>query len=461
MQKKLVVVYTRVSSGSQNLREQKAAAKNVLEMRNINEEDVLFLEDFNVSATKNNMKNRPNFNRLLRMVSEDKVATIIIYARDRAYRNFYEGSQFNDLVNLHNVEVVYTASNSIPFHKNSSIESFYGIFAQQEGKNIGRRTDDARKRFPGETIGYERIEQKTSEGKKNVKFFRDYDRSHMINSLFEEFSQIQTKTEFVDILSTYGKKLSGHAKVMKILQRPFYAAHCITDYGYDQLNHVEPIITLELFEKAQVTLQKFVQEYEDEVARVKERIIFQPICGICNNEMKFKKMLNKPSYFVCGQRHKQIAIELDELNQFIEKTILNEINSFTLSIYEPMFRTHLKGVQDKLLHQKQHNKHLWEKSLLLLASADFIHHGMLRKHSESKIQHIEDKIDTIDRELVELRSLEHKMTSITSIVPRAIRNLTKSDLEILIELLIKEINIHHDYLEFNMYSFASEQKGVG
>lgn len=461
MKRGLVVVYSRVSSGSQNLREQIDAAKKVLKVRNINEDDALFLEDFSVSATKNTIKDRPNFYRLLQLVSENKVAIVIIYARDRGYRHFYEGSRFNNLVNFHGVEVVYTASNSIPFHKDSSIESFYGIFAQQEGKNIGKRTADAIKRYPGETIGYQRIEQKANNGnKKKVHFTKDDDRSHTIKSLFDEFSQIQTKAEFVDILIKYGKKLS-HATVIRILQRLFYAGHCYTDYGYDELEHVEPIISLELFKKVQVTLQKFAAEYEDEVARVKEKILYHPICGICNHEMKFKKLLDKPSYFVCSNRHKKLAIDLDDLNQFIEETIRKEISTFTLSTYKPIFQVHLNGVLDQLIYQKQHHEHLLNKSLLIYSSGESIKHGVKRRKSEAKMQELEDKMEAIDRELVVLRSLRNEITTISSIVPSAISNLTKSDLEILIELLVKEIQIHYEYLEIKMYNFASDQRGVG
>lgn len=454
-------MYSRVSSGSQNLREQIDAAKKVLRVRNINEEDVLFLEDFSVSATKNSIKDRPNFYRLLQLVKENKVATVIIYARDRGYRHFYEGSKFNDLMNLHDVEVVYTASNSIPFHKDSSIESFYAIFAQQEGKNIGKRTADAIKRYPGDTIGYQRTEQKTDNGKKKVHFTKDNDRSHTIKSLFDEFSRIQTKAEFVDILIRYGKKLSGHTTVMRILQRPFYAGHCYTDYGYDELEHVEPIISLELFEKAQVILQNFATEYHDEVARGNEKILYRPVCGICNNEMKFKKVLDKPSYFVCSKRHKKLAIELDELNQFIEETIRKEISTFTLSTYKPIFQTHINSVLGQLIHQKEHHKQLLDKSLLVFSSGELIKHGAKRRNSEAEMQELEDKMEVIDRELVVLQSLQNEINTLSSIVPSAIRNLTNSDLEILIELLVKEIQIHQDYLEIKMYNFASEQRGIG
>lgn len=143
MQEKLVVVYSRVSSSSQNLREQLDAAKKVLKARNINEDDEIFLEDFNVSATKNDANNRPAYKKLQNLIREGRVVLVIIYARDRVQRNFYEASEFNELVNIYGVEVIYTASNEIPFNKNSSIENFYGIFSQQEGKNIGRRTKDA------------------------------------------------------------------------------------------------------------------------------------------------------------------------------------------------------------------------------------------------------------------------------------------------------------------------------
>lgn len=461
MRKKLIIVYARVSSGSQSLREQKDAAKKFLKVRNIDEKDVLFLEDFNVSATKNDIANRPKFKRMLQLISEDKVDTIIIYARDRAYRNFYEGSQFNDIVNRHGVEVIYTASGSIPFNKNSSIESFYGIFAQQEGQNINKRSSDAVKRYPGETIGYKRIENKSIGDRKKVTFIKDDNRSVLIESLFEEFSLIQTKEEFVAVLTKYGKGLNGHATVMRILRRPFYSAHCHTDYGYDPLEHVEPIISLELFKKVQVTMENFVTQYEEEVMRCKEKIIFNPVCSICSKEMKFKKSLNKPSYFVCSNRHKRIAIELDELNQFIEETLMKEIKKFTLSAYDPIFQLHLKSVRNKLFHQQQHKKQLLEKNTLSFASDALFKFSTKHEHLKTEIQIIKDEIETIDRELELLKALKHEIKTISNIVPLVSSNLIKTDLEILIELLIKDIQVHHDYLELNMYSFTTEEKGVG
>jgi site-specific DNA recombinase len=455
LQRKLVVVYLRVSSSSQNLREQKDAAKKFLKTRNINEDDVIFLEDFSVSATKNDANNRPAYKKLQQLIREGRVALLIVYARDRVQRNFYEASEFNELVNIYGVEVVYTASNEAPFNKNSSIENFYGIFSQQEGKNIGRRTHDAIKRYPGEVIGFKRIKETLENDRTKVRFLLDNDRSIVIKSLFEEFSQIKTKEEFVNVLSKYGKKLSGHATVMKILQRPFYSAYCLTDYGYDELNHVEALIPLKLFEKVQTVLNHFIEEYHETVSRAKDKVLLNPICGVCNKKMAFKKFLDKPSYFVCSSRHKKVVVEVDEFNKIIEETIMKETELFVLKEYESIFKMHLRGIKDNLLHRKQHNEHLLNKSMLSLAS-DFN-----SKHEKLKleIQRTHAEIDEIDHEITLLQSLNNELKTISQIVQPALGSLTKTEKEVLIELLIKGVKVHQDYFEVDLYSLVKE-KGV-
>ncbi|MGV2939337.1 recombinase family protein [Mesobacillus sp. LC4] len=451
MQKRLVVVYTRVSSSSQNLREQRDAAKKVLKARNINEDEVLYLEDFNVSATKNDANNRPAYKKLQKLIREGRVALVIIYARDRVQRDFYEASEFNELVNLYDVEVIYTASNEIPFNKNSSIENFYGIFSQQEGKNIGRRTNDAIKRYPGKVIGFERIEETQENGKKKLRFCLDNKRSNTIKSLFEEFSRIQTKEEFVSVLAKYGRELSGHATVMKILQRPFYSGHCFTDYGYDELDHVEALISLDLFEKVQAILNQFIEEYNETVSRAKDKVIFNPVCGVCNKIMVFKKVLDKPSYFVCGSRHKKVVIELDEFNKIIEETIMKETELFVLKEYKSIFKMHLRGVIDNLTFHKQHKEHLLNKSMLSLASNFHSKYEKLKL----EIQRTHEEIQGIDHEITLLQSLSNEIKTISQIVQPALGSLTKTELETLIELLIKDVKVHQDYFEIDFYSLVN------
>ncbi|WP_176483792.1 recombinase family protein [Bacillus sp. FJAT-45066] len=455
MQKKLVIVYTRVSSSSQNLREQRDAAKKALKARGINEDEVLFLEDFNVSATKNDANNRPAYKKLLKLIKEGRVALVIIYARDRVQRDFYEASEFNELVNLYGVEVIFTATKEIPFIKNSSIENFYGIFSQQEGQNIGRRTSDAIKRYPGKIIGFERIEEVLKDGRTKVRFTLDNTRSKIIESLFGEFSEIQTKEEFVSVLTKYGKYLNGHTTVMKILQRPFYAGHCITDYGYDKLNHVDPVISLDLFEKVQSILNKFIEEYNEAVTRAKDKMVLNPICGVCNKNMLFKKALDKPAYFVCSSRHKKVVVELDEFNKIIEETLKNETEKFALKEYESIFKMHLRGVIDNLTYHKQHKEQLLNKSMLSLSSNFHTKYEKLKLEIQRKNADIEE----INHEIALLQSLKNEIKTISQIVQPALGSLTKTELEVLIELLIKSVKVNHDYFEIDLYSLVKE-KGV-
>jgi len=457
-------VYSRVSSGSQNLRRQIDAANNALEARNIDKDEVLYLEDFNVSATKNDKNNRPNYKKLLNLVVEDRVAVVFVNNRDRVCRNFYEGSEFNKLMNKHNVEVVYTASDAIPFNKNSSIESFYSIFSQQEGNNIKRRSDDGRKRYPGSLIGYKRIEEEVkneeNKGTENnekhmVTFIKDNDRSTIIKQLFEEFSKLETKEEFVDVLTKYGKHLNNHSTVMKILQRPFYAAYCHTDYGYDQLSHVQPIIEFDLFEKVQSVLNKFILEYENAVVRAKEKMYIVPRCGVCCNAMKFRNPLGKAAYFVCSSGHKSLRVDLDDLNRIMKDTIITEIQQFTLKKYKAMFMLHYNGVLDNLNHRKKHKEMNLKKKTLSIASESLMKKAAPFNELALQVKETQDEISSIEKEIVSLQSLKSEIGTISKLVNPACTELPESDLISLIELLVKDISIHSEYVEINLYSLKA------
>lgn len=314
---------------------------------------------------------------------------------------------------------------------------------------------DAIQRYPGKVIGFERIEETLENGQTKVRFSLDNNRSNMIKSLFEEFSQIHTKEEFVSVLAKYGKALNGHATVMKILQRPFYSGHCLTNYGYDELGHVEAITSLELFEKVQAILNHFIEEYNETVSRAKDKVILNPICGVCNKKMVFKKVLDKPSFFVCSSRHKKVVVELDEFNMIIEETIMKETEQFVLKEYEPIFKMHLRGVIDNLTYHKQHKEYLLNKSMLSLAS-DF--HSKYQK-LKLEIQRTNAEIDDINQEITLLQSLKNEIKTISQIVQPALGSLTKTELEVLIELLIKNVKVHQDYFEIDLYSLVKE-KGV-
>lgn len=154
IQKYLIVIYCRVSSASQNLELQLSAAKRYLESLGLkeNEDFIIFLNDYDVSATKLKISKRPKLMELISLIKEGKVKTDVVYKRDRLARNFYEYVDIVNVFNKYEVEVVYTATNEAPFKNKLALEAFHGMFSQMEGQNISSRTSDARKQYPPSTL---------------------------------------------------------------------------------------------------------------------------------------------------------------------------------------------------------------------------------------------------------------------------------------------------------------------
>ena len=186
----LIVVYKRVSSAAQSLELQDAAARRYLESQDLagNEDFIIYLSDYDVSATKLKMSKRPKLMELIRLIQEGKVKTVIGYKRDRFARNFYEFVDITKIFIKHGVEVIYTASNEPPFRNKLALEAFYGMFGQIEGENIRSRTDDARKQFPSSIFGFKRIKE---EGK--VRFLIDENRRDIVVTLFNDFSNVSNE----------------------------------------------------------------------------------------------------------------------------------------------------------------------------------------------------------------------------------------------------------------------------
>src|SRR5690606_30244542 len=165
-----------------------------------------------------------------------------------------------------------------------------------------------------------------------------------------------------------------------------------------------------------------------------------------SKEMTFRTTLNKPSYFVCSNRHKRVAIELDELNEIIKSTIIKETEKFTMSAYDPVFRIHLNGVIQKLHHQKRHKELLLERHTLSFASEQLFSRDSKLNHLKTEIKNVRKEIEAIDRELELLRALKYEVGTISNIVNPAVNKLNASDLVILIELLVKQVQVYHDHL---------------
>lgn len=153
-------VYSHVSTIRQDIQKQIGLAEAYINSKEIPDENVIWLNDDEVSANKVGLDELVTLQRLRTLMKQKKVSIILVYSRDRLARNFYEYVSLVKEFYEYNVNVIFTSSKQPDFSKKLFIEALYGIFAQSEGENISSRKTDTQKQFPSSVFGYIRQGEK-------------------------------------------------------------------------------------------------------------------------------------------------------------------------------------------------------------------------------------------------------------------------------------------------------------
>lgn len=389
----------------------KTAAKRYLESQNLidNESFIHTLSDSGVSATMRKMKDRPKLMKLMRLIKEGRVKTVIVYKRDRLSRNFYE---FVDIIRdfiKHDVEVIYTANNEPPFNDKLSIDAFYGIYAQMEDENIRTHTDDVRRQYPSRIFGYVRkkIDDRVT--------YEVYDsKRELIKTLFKDFNDISSKDQFMNSLIVRRKGPTDLNRVLLILRNPFYSAHYETDYGYQALPHVEPIISLETFLAVKSRFDKFIEFFEAELREIENLVVITPTCGESGSLMKHRKAnpLNE-GYFVCRENHRRIAISVDETNELITKTVIDHVKSNSINQAEKVILKRISAENKKLQREQRMLKSKYIDTIVVTSTPDNKRNALISNYLD-KIQTLKEQNHLISTDIIALKELESDIKDIGS-----------------------------------------------
>lgn len=349
-EEKLIIVYYRVSSADQHLELQEGFARGYLESQNLDPDDssIIYLCDKDVSANKLKIHQRPKLSELIRLIKEGKVKKVIVYKRDRLARNFYEFVEIIQLFIHYDVEVIYTSSNEPPFKNKLALEAFYGMFGQMEGQNIRTRTSDTQKQFPSQILGYKRIYEdkklyfKIAENKKDI-----------IVSLFNDFECLQNEEQFFDFVLKRRKGIKDPEQAFRILTNPFYAGYYHTKNGYQSLPHVEPMVDFELFLATKEKFDQFYEEYIKKMLEISNLPFATPLCGECGKPMKHRKKNHLDvGYYVCGDEHKRIAINVETFNDSIKQTLQEHVRNISQKVAKSVISKSLASISKKL-HKEQ------------------------------------------------------------------------------------------------------------
>lgn len=443
------VIYGRVSTASQDIKKQINLAEAVVKYKKIDKDKVIILEDVDISANKLTIEERPALKELLHLIKQGKVNTIIAYKRDRLARNFYEYVSLVKIFTEYNVDVIYTSTKEPHFTRDIVIESLYGIFAQFEGQNIVSRNGDAVKQFPPKIFGYVRYGNK-----KDVVYKVDANVSDDLRAFFYAVRKVKSSPELLDVLERYKSILKGKQFVdlMKYLNNPFYAARMKTQYGLEVLNHVEPIISLEVFLEVQEVLSREKLEIQSALARSRNNGLMTPVCHYCKSRMHFRtSKLGESGIYVCRKRHSANSIDIEEFNQFIS----NHLRYIIQHIPNTQIEKDSKIFLNSLVSQYQQRIRYYEKQLISLQKEIvnlFAEDKTIRLKSViQEKKNINELIKVAKIELTKIEEAKEGVTVLIKELKEALSDKMKDyDLNYLANLFFESIEVSKDELIYNV-----------
>ncbi len=293
---------------------------------------------------------RPIFNEIVEEIKQGKFNGILTWAPDRISRNAGDLGKIVDLMDAKLLQEIRTYGQRFSDSPNEKfLLMILGSQAKLENDNRGinvkrgLRTRVEMGLWPGVApLGY--LNQKLMD--KKCQIIVDPARSPMVKKMFEKVAyehysgrKIYNWLKFELNFHTRGNKPLTLSGVYRILDNPFYYGPF--EYPKDSGNWYQgkhqPLITQELFEKAQAQLKR------DQTVRENKEFAFTKLftCGYCGSgisaEEKWKALKDGTSahyiYYGCSRardrncKNKYIREEelIDELLKIIDKVNINEL----------------------------------------------------------------------------------------------------------------------------------------
>jgi hypothetical protein len=226
------------------------------------------------------------------------------------------------------------------------------IIGDVEGKNIARRTEEARKRYLSHKLGY-------IKHKETKQYKKDPIKEEHLHHFFSAIHQVTTHKEMEVVLKEYKKLFKTTTnQLIKICSDPFYAGYDLTS-GKNRLQHVEPYISYEDFNEYQSNNTVLIT-YQKIERFLKDQDIYSVSCGICRKPMRFRMDVpTEKSWYSCSKKHSKISIGTEELSQVINlslEKIIEHLNAELLfkdskdyfGSIQKTFNTELKSLEIKI-----------------------------------------------------------------------------------------------------------------
>ncbi|MGE6366914.1 recombinase family protein [Bacillus paramycoides] len=196
------VFFRRASTAGQDLAMQSSADAPYREK--LLRDEIVIVDEYAISANKLSVHDRPEMQKVISLIKQGKVHTLYAFDRTRLFRDSYEAQEYHDLRTKHDIQLVYTSvgNGHIQATEDVFLEGLLNIFSDIEGKNIARRTLEARRRYPPQKLGYEKV-------KETKQYWQDSTKKDLLNQFFSALLETSTIDELANLLNRYRKKAKG------------------------------------------------------------------------------------------------------------------------------------------------------------------------------------------------------------------------------------------------------------
>lgn len=447
MNQKLHVFLRRVSGANQDLETQIEFDRPFREK--CNKENIFIVDEDATSANKLRIHQRPKLMEILELIKADKVDTIYAYDRTRLFRDYYEAQAFCKACVDHEVNIVFTSVSNghLPFTNDIFIESILNLFGDIEGKNIARRTEEARRKYPSKKFGY----QKTSD----KKYKKIEETKTIIEEFFIEVQQVNTMEELILFLEKYRmsfNKKRTDENLLRMVSDPFYASYDLVGGKY-QLPHVDPFLSIDNFLEIQEKIAPIIKNYEEHILGIQSLLINLPKCGYCLKPLKPKLTKDRCIAFLsCSSGHPKVYYEIQLLNEAIKHTIelvLNQLDANNL------LEDSLRKIKQicKTLNEEMDKikKQIQQTSDYILFSETSIYDNNWENTKEyKKINELQHIYQDLENELDQKQKLLVENQQLYRLTVEAIDAQAQLNIRALTDLLIKEVRIFTEKIEIDI-----------
>ena len=456
---KTAVIYARYSSENQT--EQSIEGQLRVCEEYAKAHDILILNTYVDRAMTGTNDNRADFQRMLKDSSKREWNFVLVYKLDRFSRNKYETAIHKKTLKDHGIKVL-SATEHIPDSPEgiifeSMLEGYAEYYSAELSQKVKRGMNETR--LKGNYTGGHLLYGYKKEGKKLV---IDEQQAEVVRFIFEQYSiGVYVKHILLELDRrgvTYHDKEFGRSTVYNILKNEKYAG--IYRFRGELIENMFPqIVPTEIFEKVREKVEK--NHYGKRSVQVIYLLRNKLKCGYCgqsvNAECGTSQNGKKKYYYKClGRKHnsgcKKSVIRKEILEKLVLDRIIRELNRSQIMqsiVANLMYIQEEQTKESSALNMIKREKRQVDTALNNLVAA--IEQGIFSNTTNKRPHELESKQEELEKQmLIEKRKLSVQLSEET--IRRFYTEALKSEPQLLIECLVKEIILFDDKIEIQFNS---------